>query len=152
MPKQENNLARFAVNVIVNNGDSKGAPVVYESNPTYLNLFGRMEYKVAYGMASTDFTMIKAGSLHKANGGYLVVDALELLRNPFSYDALKRALKNREIRVEDVLEQYRMISTAGLKPEAIPLNAKVVLVGNPYLYYLLHAYDEESRELVQGEG
>ncbi len=149
MPKPENNLARFAVNVIVNNGDSKGAPVVYESNPTYLNLFGRMEYKVAYGMASTDFTMIKAGSLHKANGGYLVVDALELLRNPFSYEALKRALKNKEIRVEDVLEQYRMISTAGLKPEAIPLDAKVILVGNPYLYYLLHAYDEESRELFK---
>jgi lon-related putative ATP-dependent protease len=149
MPKQENNLARFAVNVVVNNGDSEGAPVVYESNPTYLNLFGRMEYKVTYGMASTDFTMIKAGSLHKANGGYLVVDALELLRNPFSYEALKRALKNKEIRIEDVLEQYRLISTAGLKPEAVPLNAKVVLVGNPYLYYLLHAYDEDSRELFK---
>lgn len=149
MPKQENNLARFAVNVVVNNGDSEGAPVVYESNPTYLNLFGRMEYRVTYGMASTDFTMIKAGSLHKANGGYLVVDALELLRNPFSYEALKRALKNKEIRIEDVLEQYRLISTAGLKPEAVPLNAKVVLVGNPYLYYLLHAYDEDSRELFK---
>ncbi len=149
MPKPENNLARYAVNVIVDNGDSKGAPVVYESNPTYLNLFGRMEYKVQYGMASTDFTMIKAGSLHKANGGYLVVDALELLKNPFSYEALKRALKNREIRVEDVLEQYRLISTAGLKPEAIPLNAKVILVGNPYLYYVLHAYDEDSRELFK---
>ena len=149
MPKQENNLARFAVNVIVNNGDSEGAPVVYESNPTYLNLFGRMEYRVTYGMASTDFTMIKAGSLHKANGGYLVVDALELLRNPFSYEALKRALKNKEIRIEDVLEQYRLISTAGLKPEAVPLSAKVVLVGNPYLYYLLHAYDEDSRELFK---
>jgi lon-related putative ATP-dependent protease len=149
MPKPENNLARFAVNVIVNNGDSKGAPVVYESNPTYLNLFGRMEYKVQYAMASTDFTMIKAGSLHKANGGYLVVDALELLRNPFSYEALKRALKNREIRVEDVLEQYRLISTAGLKPEAIPLDAKVILVGSPYLYYILHSYDEDSRELFK---
>lgn len=149
MPKPETNLARYAVNVIVNNGESQGAPVVYESNPTYLNLFGRMEYRVQYGMASTDFTMIKAGSLHKANGGYLVVDALELLRNPFSYEALKRALKNREIRIEDVLEQYRLISTAGLKPEAVPLHAKVVLVGNPYLYYLLHAYDEESRELFK---
>ncbi|MCK9227567.1 MAG: ATP-binding protein [Syntrophorhabdaceae bacterium] len=149
MPKPENTLARYAVNAIVDNGESKGAPVVYESNPTYLNLFGRMEYRVQYGMASTDFTMIKAGSLHKANGGYLVVDVLELLRNPFSYEALKRALKNREIRVEDVLEQYRLISTAGLKPEAIPLNAKVILIGNPYLYYLLHAYDEDSRELFK---
>ncbi len=149
VPKPENNLARYAVNVIVNNGERKGAPVVYESNPTYLNLFGKMEFKVQYGIASTDFTMIKAGSLHKANGGYLVIDAGELLRNPFSYEALKRALKNREIRVEDVLEQYRMISTAGLKPQAIPLNAKIILVGNPYLYYVLHAYDEDSRELFK---
>ncbi|MEN6614937.1 MAG: ATP-binding protein, partial [Syntrophorhabdus sp.] len=149
MPKAENAFARYAVNVIVDNGETKGAPVIYESNPTYLNLFGRMEYKVQYGMASTDFTMIKAGSVHKANGGYLVIDVLELLRNPFSYEALKRGLKNKEIKVEDVLEQYRMISTAGLKPEAIPLDAKVVLVGNPYLYYMLHTYDEDSRELFK---
>jgi len=149
MPKAETSFTRYAVNVIVNNGESKGAPVVYESNPTYLNLFGRMEYKVQYGMATTDFTMIKAGSLHKANGGYLVIDALELLRNAFSYEALKRALKNGEIRIEDVLEQYRLISTAGLKPEAIPLDVKVVLTGNPYLYYILHAYDEDSRELFK---
>ncbi|HOD75170.1 MAG TPA: ATP-binding protein [Syntrophorhabdaceae bacterium] len=149
IPKAETSFARYAVNVIVNNGESKGAPVVYESNPTYLNLFGRMEYKVQYGMATTDFTMIKAGSLHKANGGYLVIDALELLRNAFSYEALKRALKNGEIRIEDVLEQYRLISTAGLKPEAIHLNVKVVLTGNPYLYYVLHAYDEDSRELFK---
>jgi len=149
LPRAENSFAKYSVNVIVNNGDIQGAPVVYESNPTYLNLFGRMEYKVQYGMATTDFTMIKAGSLHKANGGYLVIDAMALLRNPFSYEALKRALRNREIRIEDVIEQYRMISTAGLKPEAIPLNAKVVLIGNPYLYYMLHAYDEESRELFK---
>jgi lon-related putative ATP-dependent protease len=149
MPKAENTFAKYAVNVLVDNGECKGAPVIYESNPTYLNLFGRMEYKVQYGMASTDFTMIKAGSVHKANGGYLVIDVLELLRNPFSYEALKRGLKNKEIKVEDVLEQYRMISTAGLKPEAIPLNAKVVLVANPYLYYMLHAYDEDSRELFK---
>lgn len=149
LPKTENSFAKYSVNVIVNNGGIKGAPVVYESNPTYLNLFGRMEYKVQYGMATTDFTMIKAGSLHKANGGYLVIDAMALLRNPFSYEALKRALKNREIRIEDVLEQYRMISTAALKPEAVPLNIKVILTGNPYLYYMLHAYDEESRELFK---
>ena len=149
MPKAESSFSKYAVNVIVNNGEIEGAPVAYESNPTYLNLFGRMEYKVQYGMATTDFTMIKAGSLHKANGGYLVIDALALLKNPFSYEALKRALKNREIRIEDVLEQYRMISTAGLKPEAVPLNIKVILTGNPYLYYILHAYDEESRELFK---
>jgi lon-related putative ATP-dependent protease len=149
MPKAEASFSKYIVNVIVNNGERKGAPVVYESNPTYLNLFGRLEYKVQYGMATTDFTMIKAGSLHRANGGYLVVDAMELLRNPFSYEALKRALKNKEIKIEDVLEQYRLVSSAGLKPEPVPLNAKVILVGNPYLYYLLHNYDEDSRELFK---
>ncbi len=149
MPKMEQSFAKYSVNVIVNNAEREGAPVVYESNPTYLNLFGRMEYRVQYGMASTDFTMIKAGSLHKANGGYLIVDAMELLKNPFSYDALKRAMKNKEIRIEDVLEQYRLISTAGLKPQPIPLDAKIILIGSPYLYYLLHSYDEESRRLFK---
>ncbi len=149
MSQQEAPVAKYAVNMLVNNGESKGAPVVFESNPTYLNLFGRIEYKVTYGMAATDFTLIKAGSVHKANGGYLVINAGDLLKNPFSYDALKRALKNREIKIEDILEQYRMISTSTLKPEGIPLNVKVILMGNPQLYYLLYAYDEESRELFK---
>ncbi len=148
-PKTEASFAKYSVNVIVSNEDRQGAPVIYESNPTYLNLFGRMEYKVQYGMAVTDFTMVKAGSLHKANGGYVVVDAMELLKNQFSYDALKRAMKTKEIKIEDVLEQYRLISTAGLKPEAIPLRAKIVIIGSPYLYYLLHSYDEESRRLFK---
>ncbi len=149
MPKNETSFVKYTVNVIVNNGNCKGAPVIFESNPSYLNLFGRIEYKVSYGMATTDFTMIKAGALHKANGGYLVIDTLDLFKNPFSYDALKRALKNREIKIEDILEQYRMISTTGLKPEGIPLNTKVVLVGNPYIYYMLYGLDEESRELFK---
>ena len=112
MPKQEPSFLKYSVNVIVNNGEIKGAPVVFESNPTYLNLFGRIEYKVAYGMASTDFTMIEAGSVHKANGGYLIIDTMDLFKNPFSYDALKRAIKSREIKIEDILEQYRLMSTA----------------------------------------
>jgi lon-related putative ATP-dependent protease len=149
MPKGETSFVKYTVNVIVHNGNFKGAPVIFESNPTYLNLFGRIEYKVSYGMATTDFTMIKAGALHKANGGYLVIDTLDLFKNPLSYDALKRALKNKEIKIEDILEQYRMISTAGLKPEGIPLNTKVVLVGNPYIYYMLYSLDEESRELFK---
>ena len=148
-PKAETSFAKYSVNVMVDNSERQGAPVVYESNPTYLNLFGRMEYNVQYGMASTDFTMVKAGALHKANGGYLIIDAIELLKNPFSYDALKRCMKNKEIKIEDVLEQYRLISTAGLKPEPIPLNAKIIIISNPYLYYLLHSYDEESRELFK---
>jgi lon-related putative ATP-dependent protease len=149
MPKQETSFARYAVNVIVNNGETKGAPVVFENNPTYLNLFGRLEYKVQYGMASTDFTMIKSGSLHRANGGFIVINALDLLKNIFSYDSLKRAVRNREIRIEDVWEQYKMVSAAGLKPEAIPLNVKVILSGVPYIYYMLYNADEEYRELFK---
>jgi lon-related putative ATP-dependent protease len=149
MPKQEVSFARFTVNVIVDNSETKGAPVVFESNPTYLNLFGRIEYKILYGMALTDFSMIRAGSVHKANGGYLVLDALDVLRNPFSYDALKRAIKNEEIKVEDILEQYRLMSTATLKPEAIPLDIKLVLIGNPYLYYMLSSLDPDYNELFK---
>jgi len=149
MPKQENPFTRYEVNVIVNNGDAHGSPVVFESNPTYLNLFGKLEYKVQYGMATTDFTMIKAGSLHRANGGYIVINALDLMKNIYSYDSLKRAVKNGEIRIDDVWEQYRLMSTTALKPEAIPLNVKVILTGIPYMYYMLYNNDEEYRELFK---
>lgn len=149
MQKTEPTFTRYAVNVLVNNKDVKGAPCVYESNPAYFNLFGRLEHKFQYGVATTDFSMIKAGSLHKANGGYLVINALDLLRNLFSYDALKRAIRNREIKTEDIWEQYRLISTTTLRPEAIPLNVKVILLGNPHLYYLLYNLDEEYRELFK---
>ncbi|RJQ44892.1 MAG: ATP-binding protein [Nitrospiraceae bacterium] len=147
--KAEPSFNRYMVNVFVNNSDLKGAPVVIESNPTYYNLFGRIEHKLQYGMAITDFTMIKSGSLQMANGGYLVIDALDLLKNIFSYDTLKRTIKDRAIKIEDVWEQYRLISTVTLKPEAIPFNVKIVLVGNPRLYYLLYNLDEEYRELFK---
>ncbi|MDP2754114.1 MAG: ATP-binding protein [Nitrospirota bacterium] len=149
LPKTEPIFTRYTVNVLVNNKDCKGAPCIFESNPTYFNLFGRIEHKFQYGIALTDFSMIKAGSLHKANGGYIVIDALDLLRNIFAYDALKRAIRNKEVKIEDVWEQYRLISTTTLKPEAIPLDVKVILVGNPYLYYLLYNLDEEYRELFK---
>ncbi len=149
MPKPEISFARYSVNLIVDNSELKGAPVIFESNPTYLNLFGRIEHKVQFGMAVTDFTMIKAGSLHKANGGYIVIQVLDLFKNMFSYDALKRAIKNREIRIEDVWEQYRLLSTVAMKPEAIPLDVKVILIGTPYIYYLLYNLDEEYKELFK---
>lgn len=149
MPKLEPTFTRYSVNVLVNNKDCKGATCIFESNPTYYNLFGRIEHKIQYGIAITDFSMIKAGSLHKANGGYIVIDALDLLRNIFAYDALKRAIRNKELKIEDVWEQYRLISTTTLKPEAIPLNVKVILLGNPFLYYLLYNLDEEYRELFK---
>ncbi len=149
MQRQEPNFTRYEVNVLVNNQETKGAPCIYESNPTFFNLIGRLEYRFQYGMATTDFSMIKAGALHKANGGYLIVNILDVLKSVFSYDVLKRAIKNREIKLEDVMEQYRMMSTATLRPEPIPLNVKVVLLGTPYLYYLLYSLDEEYRELFK---
>jgi len=149
LQKSEPTYTRYTVNVLVSNKDTKGAPCVYESNPTYFNLLGRLEHKFQYGIATTDFSMIKAGSLHRANGGYIVINVLDLLRNMFSYDALKRAIKNREIKIEDIWEQYRLISTTTLRPEAVPLSVKVILVGTPYLYYLLYSLDDEYRELFK---
>lgn len=149
LPKTEPTFTRYSVNILVNNKECKGAPCVFESNPAYYNLFGRIEHKFQYGVAMTDFSMIKAGSLHRANGGYIVIQVLDLLRNLFSYDSLKRAIRNRELKIEDVWEQYRLISTTALKPEAIPLDVKVILVGSPYLYYLMYNLDEEYRELFK---
>ncbi|MFA6149647.1 MAG: ATP-binding protein, partial [bacterium] len=147
--RQEPDFSRYSVNVIVNNGGTNGAPCVFESNPTYYNLFGRIEHRFQMGAALTDFTMIKSGALHKANGGFLVINALDLLRNIFSYDALKRAIRNREVKIEDVWEQYRLVTTTAMKPEPIPLDVKVVLIGNPEIYYLLYNLDEEYRELFK---
>ncbi len=147
--RHEPDFSRYAVNAIVDNGAQTGSPCIFESNPTYYNLFGRIQHKFQMGAALTDFTMIKAGSLHKANGGYLVINALDLLRNLFSYDALKRAIRNSEVRIEDVWEQYRLLSTVTMKPEPIPLDVKVIVIGNPDIYYLLYNWDEEYRELFK---
>lgn len=149
VPRPDQDLTRYTVNVIVNNGELRGAPCVFESNPTYYNLFGRIEHRFQYGAALTDFTLIKAGALHKANGGYLVINALDMLRNIFSYDALKRAIRNGEVKIEDVWEQYRLVTTTTMKPDPVPLNLKVILIGSPEIYQLLYNLDEEYRELFK---
>ena len=149
MPKAEPDFVRYTVNVIVNNGGANGAPCVFENNPTYFNLFGRVEHKFQMGAAFTDFTMIKGGALHKANGGFLVLQAVDLARNYISYDSLKRAVRQGEVKIEDVMEQYRLVSTAMMKPEPIPLNVKIVLIGNPEIYYMLYNMDEDYRELFK---
>ncbi|MFQ5329844.1 MAG: Lon protease family protein [Thermodesulfobacteriota bacterium] len=149
MGKEEPPVERYIINLLVNNSETKGAPVVIETNPTYYNLFGRIEYTVQYGVATTNFAMIKAGSVHRANGGYLVLDALDLLKNIFAYDAIKRMIKNREARIEDVWEQYRLVSTTSLKPAPIPVDLKVILKGDPFIYYLLYRADKEYRKLFK---
>ena len=146
----ELNVAAYDVNVLVDNAGTEGAPVVVERNPTISNLCGRIEKESEVGgVFSTDFRMIRSGSLHRANGGYLVLPVEPLLRSPFSYDALKRALHARELQIEEPTERLGLISTKSLRPDAIPLGVKVVLVGPWELYYLLHRHDSEFAELFK---
>ncbi len=137
---------KYEVNLIVDNSDLQGSPVVMELNPTHQNLFGRIEKEAQFGVLTTDFTMIRAGSLHRANGGYLVLPAEELLRNLFSYDSLKRALKNECVTIEEAGERLGFITTKGLRAEPIPLSVKVVLIGQPLLYHQLYALDMDFKE------
>jgi len=142
-------LRRYDVNVLVDNSETEGAPVVIESNPTYPNLFGTIERQALFGALFTDFTMIKPGVLHQANGGYLVMKALDLLKWYLSWEALKRALRNQEIRIEDLGELYGIFSTRAIRPEPIPLDIKIVLTGDPYLFELLHIYDDRFQKLFK---
>jgi lon-related putative ATP-dependent protease len=146
---KEASFRKYEVNVIVDNSDVKGAPVIIEFNPTYQNLFGTTEKEAQFGALVTDFTMIRGGSLHKANNGYLIITVEELLRNPFSYEGLKRALRDEKIIVEEPQQQFGFISTKGLKPQPIPLSIKLVLIGNPYLYQQLFTLDMEFKELFK---
>ncbi|HLN45355.1 MAG TPA: ATP-binding protein [Candidatus Sulfotelmatobacter sp.] len=140
---------KYEVNVIIDNSSLKGAPVVMEANPTYQNLIGRTEKEAQFGALTTDFTMIRAGALHKANQGYLIVRIEELLRNPFSYDALKRALRERQIRIEEPEERYGFLSIKSLKPQPIPLKEKIIIIGDPYVYQLLFTMDTDFNELFK---
>lgn len=140
---------RYRVNVLTPRESNHGAPVVYEDHPTYNNLLGRIEHRAQQGALVTDFTMIRAGTLHRANGGYLLVDALKMLTQPFAWDALKRALQAESLQLESLGESLSLISTASLEPQSIPLRVKVVLMGEPMIYYLLSAYDTEFADLFK---
>ncbi len=140
---------KYEVNVVVDNSNLKGAPVIIEANPTYQNLIGRTEKEAQFGALITDFTMIRGGALHKANQGYLIVRVEELLRNPFSYEALKRSLRDKRIFIEEPEERYGFISVKGIKPQPIPLSAKVIIIGDPYVYQLLFTMDMEFNELFK---
>jgi len=150
IPRQEPTFERYEVNVLVENDPENGAPVVFESNPTYNNLFGRIENIMQMGgMATTNFTLIKPGALHRANGGYLVVDAREVLINPFAWESLKRCIRNSEIKIEDVLEQYRFMTVVSLKPEPVPLHAKIIMIGSLWIYYLLFYQEPDYRKFFK---
>ncbi len=140
---------RYQVNLLVDNRELQGAPVIVESSPTYQNLLGRIEHEVVMGGARTDFTMIRPGALHRSNGGYLLVPARDLLINPYAWEGLKRVLRDGCIRIVDLGSQLGLLSTITLEPEPIPLETKIVLIGTPLLYYLLRAYDEDFAKLFK---
>ncbi|MDF2674802.1 MAG: peptidase, partial [Clostridiales bacterium] len=145
----ENFFKRYFINVLVSNRDVEGLPVVFEDIPEYHNILGIVEYENKLGTLVTDFTMIQPGSLHKANGGYIIIDALQLLSSYQGWNALKRSLKSESIFIENLKNQFDIIPLATLKPEEIPLNLKVILIGNPYIYYLLYNMDEDFKELFK---
>ena len=143
------NFRRYHVNLIVDNGATKGAPIIFEDHPTHQSLVGRIEHLARFGALMTDFNLIVPGALHRANGGYLILDAERLIATPFAWDSLKRALRSEEIRLLSLEQLMSMQSTVSLEPEAIPLEMKVVLIGSPLLYYLLVQYDPEFKELFK---
>ncbi|HJW04752.1 MAG TPA: ATP-binding protein [Azospira sp.] len=142
-------VGRYQVNLLVDNGASQGAPVVREDNPTFPNLVGRIDHIAHMGMLVTDFTLVKPGALHRANGGYLVLDALKVLMQPYAWEGLKRALRSSQVRIESLGQVFGLASTLPMEPEAVPLAVKVVLVGERRVYYLLKNLDPEFADLFK---
>jgi len=142
-------LRRYRVNLVVEHGDDQGAPVIYEDNPSYQNLIGRVEHQAQMGALITDFNLIKGGALHEANGGYLILDVQKVLTEPYAWEGLKRALQSKDLRIESLGQRLSLISTVSLEPEPIPLNVRVALVGDERLYYLLWQLDPDFRELFK---
>jgi lon-related putative ATP-dependent protease len=142
-------LGRYSINVFVSNDPDNGAPVVWSTNPTYYNLIGKLEYESRQGYLYTDFHKIIAGDIHRANGGYLLLDAEKVLRNFMSWDALKRVLNTGEITVENLGEQYGSIPVSSLRPQPVGVDVKVVIVGTRFIYRLLQIYDPEFQKMFK---
>jgi len=140
---------RYQVNLLVDNQDREGAPVIYENNPTYQNLIGRVDHIPQMGALTTNFTQIKSGVLHQANGGYLILDAIKVLREPYAWEALKRSLQSKQIKIESIGQMLALVSTVSLEPEPIPLDIKVGLLGDRRTFYLLSQLDPEFNELFK---
>lgn len=148
-PEERDRYRKYKVNVFVDNTNAQGAPVIIETNPTYYNLFGRIEKNVEHGMYLTDFTMIKAGAIHRASGGYLVLNAMDVFKTQGIWDTLKRVLKNRLGFIEDMGEQFSLLPTSGLRPVPIPLDLKVIMIGNDEIYHLLVDGDEDFQKIFK---
>ena len=145
----EPSFTRYEVNLLIQHPPARGAPVVYADLPNYPNLVGRLDHQARFGTLSTDFTLIKPGALHEANGGYLLLDAVRLLTQPYAWDAMKRALRAKELRIEPLERAIGLLTTVSLDPEPIPLSVTVLLIGDRRLYYLLAEYDPEFAELFK---
>src|SRR5215469_16515950 len=145
----ENRFRRYQVNVLVDNSAQQGAPVIYEDNPTHQTLVGRVEHIARFGALVTDFNLLAPGALHRANGGYLILDAGKLLASNYGWASLKRALNAGEIRIETLEQLLSVATTVSLEVEPIPLDVKVILIGPPGPYYLLSAHDEEFPDLFK---
>ncbi|HGJ65880.1 TPA: ATP-binding protein [bacterium] len=149
IPMPQPTFNKYKVNLIVDNSKTQGAPVIIESNPTYSNLIGRIDRQVRFGALTTDFTMIKGGSLHHANGGFLIIPAESLLRNMLSWEAIKRVIDNKEIKITEIMQELSFFSTVSVEPEAIPIDLKIILIGAPNIYYLLHDLDNDFQKLFK---
>ncbi|MEH6583278.1 MAG: ATP-binding protein [Halioglobus sp.] len=145
--QQAKTYSAYGVNVLVDNSQASGQPVVFEENPTYQNLIGRVEYISQMGTLLTDFTLIKPGALHRANGGYLIIEARKLLNHMYAWEGLKQALRSGEIKITSLQEMLSLNSTISLEPESTPLDVKVILLGEPFIYYMMNHYDPEFRQL-----
>jgi len=146
---KETEFRAYKINLIVDHSGTRGVPVVYEDQPSHLNLHGRIEHLTHHGTHVTDFCLIKPGALHRANGGYLILDAHKVLLQPQAWENLKRTLRAREIRIESLAESMNLVSAVNIEPEAIPLNVKIILVGERLLYYQLSALDPDFDELFK---
>jgi predicted ATP-dependent protease len=149
MESQEDPFLKYEVNIVVDNTNLKGAPIVIETNPTYQNMFGRVQRRAQFGTFSEDFTSICSGSYAKANGGFLVVNAQDVLSNPGVWATLKRAVENREVRIEELGEQSGIVPVAGIRPNPIPAVVKVVMIGPQIIYHLLYESEEDFRKIFK---
>jgi lon-related putative ATP-dependent protease len=140
---------KYRVNIVVDNTGTRGAPVIIETNPTYYNLFGRVERRTQLGSFFTDFTMVRAGSYARANGGYLVVTARDVLMNVGVWETLKRTIRDKAVRMEDLGEQYGLIPVAAMRPSPIPVDVKVIMIGNQWIYQALYGTDEDFRKIFK---
>jgi len=149
MQEEKDPFTRYQVNVFVNNRSCVSAPVVLEPNPNYYNLFGKLEYKSHMLSMNTDFTMLRPGAIHHANGGFLILQIKDILQDPYAWETLKKAIKHRKAVVENIGEQYRLVPAGTIRPEPMPLDLKIIIISDPEIYYLLYSLDDDLQRLFK---